>query len=126
MINLLKYKEIINRNVMHIATVNKNGNPNLAVATNVLVLDENKIIISINEMINTQENVQYNKNVALTVFDKKDKGLRLFGTAKFYKSAKYYDLCKKEFFPNGKISPCGATKPKGAMIITILRVEEYK
>lgn len=45
MINLLKYKEIINRNVMHIATVNKNGNPNLAVATNVLVLDENKIII---------------------------------------------------------------------------------
>ena len=126
MVNLLKYKEIINRNVMHIATVNKNGNPNLAVATNVLVLDENKIIISINEMINTQENVQYNKNVVLTVFDKKDKGLRLFGTAKFYKSGKYYDLCKKEFFTNGKISPCGATKPRGAMIITILRVEEYK
>ncbi len=124
--NLLKYKNKINRNVMHIATVNKENNPNLAVATNVLVLDENRIIISINEMINTQKNVQYNANVVLTVFDKNYIGLRLFGTAKFYKSGKYYDLCKKEFFPNGKISPCGATKPKGAMIITILKMEEYK
>ena len=124
--NLLKYKNKINRNVMHIATVNKENNPNLAVATNVLVLDENRIIISINEMINTQKNVQYNANVVLTVFDKNYIGLRLFGTAKFYKSGKYYDLCKEEFFPNGKISPCGATRPKGAMIITILKMEEYK
>ncbi len=124
--NLLKYKNKINRNVMHIATVDKENNPNLAVATNVLVLDENRIIISINEMINTQKNVQYNANVVLTVFDKNYIGLRLFGTAKFYKSGKYYDLCKEEFFPNGKISPCGATKPKGAMIITILKMEEYK
>lgn len=124
--NLLKYKNKINRNVMHIATVNKENNPNLAVATNVLVLDENRIIISINEMINTQKNVQYNANVVLTVFDKNYIGLRLFGTAKFYKSGKYYDLCKEEFFPNGKISPCGATKPKGAMIITIKKMEEYK
>jgi len=126
MINLLKYKEQINRNIMHIATVNKENNPNLAVISNVLVVDNNKIVISVNEMINTQENIQYNPNVVLTVFDKNYIGLRLFGTAKFYKSGKYYDLCKEEFFPNGKISPCGATKPKGAMIITILKIEEYK
>lgn len=53
MINLLKYKEQINRNIMHIATVNKENNPNLAVISNVLVVDNNKIVISVNEMINT-------------------------------------------------------------------------
>ncbi len=35
-------------------------------------------------MVNTQENVKYNPNVVLTVFDKDWKGLRIFGTAKYY------------------------------------------
>ena len=60
--NLFKYKDLINDKPMHIATVNKNNNPNLSVASDVRVIEENKIIISVNEMINMQQNIQYNPN----------------------------------------------------------------
>ena len=124
--NLLDYKELIDNRPTHIATVNKDNEPNLAVASNIRVLDENRLIISISEMNNTQNNIQYNDNVALTVFNDKWVGLRIFGKAKFYEDGEYYDFCFREFFPNGKVSPSGATKPKGALIITVLRIEEYK
>jgi len=52
--DLLKYRELINGNLIHIATVNEKGKPNLAVATDVRVIDKNEIIISANEMKNTQ------------------------------------------------------------------------
>lgn len=124
--NLLEYKELIDGKPMHIATVNKDNNPNLAVVSNVRVLDENRIIISVNEMNNTQSNLRYNDNVVLTVFNEKWIGLRLFGKGKFYDSGEYYDYCFRTFFPNGKVSPAGATKPKGAIVIKIDKIEEYK
>lgn len=68
--NLFDYKELIDGKPMHIATVNKENNPNLAVASDVKVIEENKIIISVNEMVNTQNNIKYNPNVVLTVFNK--------------------------------------------------------
>lgn len=124
--NLFEYKELIDGKPMHIATVNSENNPNLAVASDVRVIEENKLIISVNEMVNTQNNVQYNPNVVLTVFDKDYKGLRMFGTAKFYTNGKYYDFCQKTFFGNGEISPFGATKPKGAIVITVTNIAKYE
>lgn len=124
--NLLDYKELINNNPTHIATVNKDNKPNLAVASNIRVLDEKRIIISINEMNNTQNNIKNKDNVVLTTFNNKWVGIRMFGNGKFYESGEYYDYCFKTFFPNGKVSPCGATKPKGALVITINKIEEYK
>lgn len=76
-------------------------------------------------MINTQINIQYNPNVVLTVFNEKYEGLRLFGTAKFYCDGEYYELCKKTFFGNGEISPFGATKPKGAIVVTVEKLSKY-
>lgn len=124
--NLLDYEELINNNPTHIATVNRDNKPNLAVISNIRVLDENRIIISVNEMNNTQNNIEYNDNVVLTTFDNRWKGIRLFGSGKYYVSGKYYDYCFKTFFPNGKISPSGATKPKGAIVITINKIEKYE
>ena len=124
--NLLDYKEQIDNRPTHIATVNKDNNPNLSVASNIRVWDENKLIISICEMNNTQKNVQYNENMVLTVFDENWVGLRIFGKGKYYESGEYYDFCYKTFFPNGKVSPSGATKPKGAIVMTVDKVEEYK
>ena len=124
--NLFEYKELIDGKPMHIATVNSENNPNLAVASDVRVIEENKLIISVNEMVNTQYNVQYNPNVVLTVFDKDYKGLRMFGTAKFYANGKYYDFCQKTFFGNGEISPFGATKPKGAIVVSISNIAKYE
>ena len=124
--NLLDYKALIDRKPTHIATVNKDNNPNLAVASNIIVLDEKRLIISVNEMNNTQKNIEYNENVVLTVFNENWTGLRIFGKGKFYDSGEYYDYCFKTFYTKGKVSPNGATKPKGALIITVNKIEEYK
>lgn len=123
--DLLTYQDLINRKPIHIATVNVHNNPNLAVASDVMVIGKNLLLISVNEMVNTQENIKYNPNVVLTSFDEDFKGIRIFGTAEFFTEGKYYDLCNKTFFGNGEISPFGATKPKGAILVTVQKLFEY-
>jgi len=124
--NLFDYKELIDGKPMHIATINSDNNPNLSVASDIRVLEEDKIIISVNEMNNTQKNISYNPNVVLTVFNEEWLGLRMYGKAKFYKDGEYYDFCNKTFFSNGEVTPFGATKPKGAIVINIEKVEKFK
>lgn len=122
--NLFDYQELIDDKPMHIATVNNKNNPNLAVASDVRVIEKDKIIISVNEMIHTEENIEYNPNVVLTVFDSDYKGLRIFGKAKYYIDGNYYDFCMKTFFGNGEVTPFGATKPKGAIVVNVTKVEK--
>lgn len=124
--NLFDYKELIDGKPMHIATINSDNNPNLSVASDIRVLEKDKIIISVNEMNNTQKNVAYNPNVVLTVFNEEWIGLRLFGKATFYTEGQYYDFCNKTFFSNGEVTPFGATKPKGAIVVEISKIEEFK
>ncbi len=124
--NLLEFKDLIDNRPIHIATVNSDNNPNLSVASDVRVLGENQLIISVNEMINTQKNIEYNSNVVITVFNEEWVGLRIFGKAKLYTDGEYYDFCNNTFFGNNEVSPFGATKPKGAIVVTTDRVEEFK
>lgn len=123
--NLFEYKDLIDGKPMHIATVNKDNNPNLAVASNVKVIEDDKIVISVNEMVHTQENIQYNHNVVLTVFNEKYEGLRIFGVAQFYTDGEYFSICEKTFFGNGEVSPFGATKPKGAIVVKVKKIAKY-
>ncbi|MGN0973807.1 MAG: pyridoxamine 5'-phosphate oxidase family protein [Bacilli bacterium] len=124
--NLFDYTELINDKPIHIATINSNNNPNLCVASDVRVIDKNKIIISVNEMNNTQKNIQYNDNVVITAFNNDWVGLRLYGKAIFYNDGEYYDFCKNTFFSNNEVTPFGATKPKGAIVVTLDKIEDYK
>lgn len=124
--NLLDYTTLIDGNVIHIATVSSDNSPNLSVASDVKVIDKNKIIISVNEMRNTQLNIIHNPNIVLTAFDKELVGLRIYGKAKFYTNGEYYDFCKKNFFANNEVTPFGAKKPKGAIVIIVDKMEEYK
>lgn len=124
--NLFVYKDLIEGKPIHIATVNSNNNPNLSVASDVRIIEEDKIIISINEMNNTQKNIEYNPNVVLTVFNKEWVGLRIFGKGQFYTEGEYYDFCNNTFFSNGEVTPFGATKPKGAIVIKVEKIEEFK
>lgn len=124
--NMLDYKELIDGKPIHIATVNSDNNPNLSVASDVRVLEKDKIIISVNEMNNTQKNIEYNSNVVITVFNEEWIGLRIFGKAKFYDNGEYFDFCSKTFFGNGEVTPFGATKPKGAIVVTTEKIEEFK
>ncbi len=67
--NLYDYKKLLECKPIHIATVSDENKPNLSVAFDVRIIEDNKIIISVNEMINTQKNVEYNPNVVITAFD---------------------------------------------------------
>ncbi len=124
--NLEEYKELIDNKPIHIATVNEDGNPNLSVASDVRVLNENEIIISVNAMVHTQENINKNPNVVITAFNTDWVGLRIFGRGKFYTDGEYYDFCNKTFFSNNEVSPFGATKPKGAIVVTIEKIEDFR
>lgn len=124
--NLFEYTDLINDKPMHIATVRADNNPNLSVASDVRVIDNDKIIISVNEMNNTQRNIKNNPNVVLTVFNKDWIGLRIFGEATFYLDGEYYDFCQNTFFANNETTPFGATKPKGAIVVKVLKIEEFK
>ena len=94
--NLFDYKELIDGKPIHIATVNSNNNPNLSVASDVRIIEKDRIIISVNEMNNTQKNIEHNPNVVITAFNEKWVGLRIFGKGQFYTDGKYYelDLCQ--------------------------------
>ena len=122
---LMEYQDIINGKPIHIATVTPDGNPNLAVASDVLVLDDRHLLISVNEMTHTQENIKANPKVVVTAFDKDWKGVRLFCTASFYTNGEYYDMCKRKFFANGEVTPFGATEPKGAIVVKVAEIKEF-
>ena len=124
--NLNKYKSLIENNPLHIATVNDQNKPNISVASDVRVLSDNKLIISCNEMNNTQKNIQLNNNVALTSFNSEWVGLRVFGIAEFYTDGEYYDFCMNTFFSDNEVTPFGATKPKGAIVASIEKIEDIK
>ena len=123
--NVYDYQNLIENNPINIATVNKDNKPNLAIASNVRVIEENKLVISVNEMKNTPNNIIRNPNIVITVFNKEWKGLRLFGEAKFYTSGEYCDFCYETFY-KGRISPIGLTRPKGAIVVEINKLEELK
>ncbi len=124
--NLFDYEKLINGKPIHIATTNLNNNPNLSVASDVRVIEKNKLIVSVNEMNNTQKNVEYNPNVVITAFNEEWIGLRIFGKARFYTEGKYFNYCKNTFFSNGEITPFGATQPKGAIVVTVEKIEDFK
>ena len=124
--NLYNYKDILNGTPAHIATVSPKNKPNISVASNYRIIKENKIVISVNEMINTQKNVESNPNTVITVFDDNWVGLRIFGKAKFYTKGKYFDFCKDTCYSYNKVSPTGRTEPKGAIVITVTKIEELK
>lgn len=125
MAKLTKYKEIIDGKPIHIATVTPEHKPNLAVASDVMVLDDDSLVISVNEMTRTQENIKLEPMVVITAFDKDWQGVRIFGEATLYEDGKYYDLCKEKFFGKGEVTPFGATSPKGAIVVKITDLQEY-
>lgn len=124
--NMFEYENLINNKPMHIATVRHDNSPNLSVAADVRVIDKDKIIISVNEMINTQKNIENNPRVVLTSFDKDWVGVRIFGEAKFYSNGKYYDFCKKTFFSNSEADSNDEKKPKGAIVVKVVKIEDFK
>ena len=115
-VKLTNYKQLIEGNPCHIATI-RNGNfPNLSVASDIKILDDTTILISNNEMINTTDNIIANSNIVLTSFNDKWAGIRLTGEAEYFTDGEYFDICNK-YFNNETATP------KGVIIIKINKVE---
>ncbi len=95
--NIKKFATLIEGNPCHIATVSYENKPNIAVASDIHILDEKHILISQNEMIHTPDNILNNKYVMLTSFNDKWVGLRLSGIAFYYTEGKIYGIMQQTF-----------------------------
>ena len=115
-VKLMGFVNLIEENPCHIATVNADGAPNLSVASDIKVLDDETILISNNEMIHTPDNIVSNHNVVLTSFSDKWAGVRLTGIASYHTKGEYFDICNKHF--NNETAT-----PKGAIIVKVTKVE---
>ena len=91
--NLLNYKELIENNPCHIATVNSNKEPNLSVASDIKILDKNIILISNNEMINTPDNIVSNENIVHYAL-----GLKPWQDDKVFLASHFWDYAKDSLF----------------------------
>ena len=115
-ITLTSYVDLIEGNPCHIASVAPGGVANLAVASDIKVLDDKTILISNNEMEHTPDNILANASVVLTSFNEAWAGLRITGNAKYYISGKYFKICD-QLFKSDKATP------KGAIVIKVKKLE---
>jgi len=113
---LMKYSKLLNGNPVHIATVDEKNNPNISVASDVFVLNDDIILIAANDFINTVKNIKLNNKVVLSSLDKYWNGLRIFGIADYIESGEYYDSVVEKFADE-------RTNPLGAIVI---KIEKYE
>lgn len=113
---LLEYKDLIEGNPVSIATTD-GRTPNIAVVADVVVVSDNQILISHNEMVKTIENIKVNNAVCLTSFNKDWEGVRIYGVADYYIDGRWFEKVNK-FFKNDN------NTPKGAILITAQSIQE--
>jgi hypothetical protein len=115
---LSEYQNLLENNPLSIATTN-GEQPNIATASDVKVVSDNQLLISHNEMIKTVVNITTagGGGVCIMAFDKNWQGVRIYGTAEYFDSGKWFDKVKK-LFANER------TSPKGAILVTAEKVEK--
>lgn len=110
-------KKIIEENYVAFATASPRGVPNVIPVACVKVVGKNQILITDNFMKHTRKNLEKNSNVCLAVWNKKEKGYKLIGRAKYFSSGKWMQFVKQ--MPENKGFPA-----KGAILVTVSRLIE--
>ncbi|HEY4534188.1 MAG TPA: pyridoxamine 5'-phosphate oxidase family protein [Fusobacterium sp.] len=106
-------KEMIEKQLAYVATVNNDGIPNIGPKRSMRILDENTLIYNENTGKQTMNNILANGKVAVAYADwAKLDGYRFVGKAEVFTEGKYYDEAVE--WAKGKM---GA--PKAAVIIHI-------
>jgi len=116
---ILKYKNIIEDNPVAFASVDKNNKPNVIGVAYIKVIDEKHVLITDNFMNKTKENINYNNNICLAIWDKKWKGVKLIGKAKYFNRGKYLTYVKK--MKENKNLPSN-----GAILVSVSKLIELK
>ena len=102
----LRIKELISKYPTVISTCDV-GQPNISVAMDVDMIDDETIIISHNEMKQTIENVKNNENICLLILNDDKEGIRVFGKAGYYDDGEYLKYVIDKF-KNERTNPLGA------------------
>jgi len=105
-----KIKKTIEENPVALATVNSEGNPNV-IAVAYVKVEEDKIIITDNNMKITKENIIAHPVVCLTVWDDEWNGYKVNGNSEYHDSGKWLDFVKT-------IEQNEDEPTKGAVVIT--------
>lgn len=113
-------KKFIESNAMGLATIGKNGKPhNIAVAY-VKVFD-GKIVISNVHIKESIENLKYNDNVSLAIWNKEWEkacvGYEIIGKAKNYTEGKYFDYVRG-------LSDNDGYKIISAIVVKIIKIKK--
>jgi len=107
-------KNLVETESVAIATVMKQGTPNVIGVAFVKVIDD-KLIVTDNFMNQTIEDIKNNSRVATIVWDKDMEGYKLLGEATYFDSGKWVEFVKD--MPENKDMPA-----KGALVIKVDRV----
>lgn len=110
-----EFKELIENNPVALATVMKDGRPNVIGVAYVKVIDQETLLITDNYMSQTKEDIVNNPHVAIVVWDKDWKGYKLVGQAQYYSSGKWIEMVKN--IPGNKGLPV-----KGAILVKVEKV----
>lgn len=110
-----KIKTIIENNPVALATVMKNGGPNVVGVASVKVISPQMLLITDNYMNQTIEDILNNSHIAMVVWDKDWHGYKLVGSAVYYTSGEYLEIVKK--MPENKNMPA-----KGAILVNLEKV----
>ncbi len=83
--------DTIEKNLVFVATVSKEGVPNVVPIGFARPLDEKTILIADNYMNKTIKNLEDNHKISLIVQDAKSLPYQFKGTVKIFKSGEYFD-----------------------------------
>ncbi len=115
-----KQLDLLNRRkLVVLATSSLDGKPR-AIIVEVNQVKDDKIIITDNEMETTRKNLLENKNVFILAFEEDyHYGLKISGEAEYYTEGEYFGFVKN-LETNKDFSP------KGAVVITVKEIVEFK
>lgn len=110
MVDLSKYTNLIEGEILYLATADPNGKPNLITCEGNKIFGDT-IVITDNMMGKTRKNLKNNSKVAV-VCGSGDKWYQLKGTASRYSSGKWFKFVKG--LPTNK-----GYDPKGAVLVKV-------
>ena len=114
-------KTMIEKEALAISTVDSDGKPHTIAVAFAKVVDEDKIVITDNYMVNTIKNIKQNNNIAIAVWNRnweEDlRGFEIKGTTEYFTEGKWKDFVKA--LPENKGYPA-----KGIIVVTINKIKK--
>ena len=116
------YTDLINSQLLYIATVSDDQTPHLIVVSAAQVINTHththtsgEILIADVQMQQTKSNLLKRPTICLMSLDPKTQtGIKIIGTAQYFTTGKYFDLVKK--------TADSAYPPKGAVLVTAQKI----